>query len=278
MAGDWIKIEHVLPDKPEIQVMSALLNIDPETVVGKLCRVWIWADQQSIDGNALSVTDAFLDRLTNCPGFAIAMRKVDWLTGRDLALSFPRFDRHNGQTAKARALTRKRVDMHRNASVTLEPLQERYQRREEKNNSPPTREEVIAHGKIMECPEADCVAFWNHFQSQGWVKSSGLPLSDWRPRLEAWKLEQVRKRSQEGRPEANSNASGASLIKSIHQADSVIGECQAEQSRIRANRKNHVPFINEMGITLTRLSPDAKKSVEDLEARIKEVRSIKIKL
>lgn len=144
MAGDWIKMEHTTPDKPEVVRMAAHLGIDQDAVVGKLARVWIWADQNSLDGNALTVTDAFLDRVTACPGFAGALREVGWLSGRQGLLTIPNFDRHNGQTAKARAVTNRRVSRHRAksesnaASVThvtpmtlQKPLPEK--RREEEN-------------------------------------------------------------------------------------------------------------------------------------------------
>ena len=109
MAGDWIKVEHSTPDKPEVIQMASILKIDQDSVCGKLLRLWIWADQQTVDGNALSVTNLFVDRLTFCDGFANALRQVGWLDGRDGHLSIPNFDAHNGQTAKKRAQTNKRV-------------------------------------------------------------------------------------------------------------------------------------------------------------------------
>ena len=74
MAGDWIKIQHVTPDKPEVWQMAASLGIDADAVVGKLVRVWVWADQQSVDGtcHAASVTKALLDRMVSVAGFSIA--------------------------------------------------------------------------------------------------------------------------------------------------------------------------------------------------------------
>lgn len=130
MAGDWIKIEHSLPDKPEVVRMADLLGIDQDAVVGKLIRLWIWADQQTVNGNALNVTESFIDRITFTPGFSAALSKVDWLEVRSGSLSIPRFERHNGQTAKSRANTNRRVAEHRarsNAStvtdVTSQPLQ-----------------------------------------------------------------------------------------------------------------------------------------------------------
>ena len=143
MAGDWIKVEHVTPDKQEVIELARLLRIDQDAVVGKLLRIWIWADQHSVDGNDLSVTDQFIDRVTSRSGFADALRRVGWLSGPEGHLKLPNFDRHNGTTAKTRGLTNRRVLRHRNArdacngaSVTSalpDPLPEK--RREEKDQA-----------------------------------------------------------------------------------------------------------------------------------------------
>ncbi len=137
MAGDWIKLEHATPDKPEIVQMAATLKLDQDAVFGKCVRLWIWADQQTVDGNALSVTEPFIDRLTFCTGFAAALRHVGWLSGREGRLTIPNFDRHNGQTAKNRAQTKARVDRsrstQRNAASVAKTLPEK--RREENSIS-----------------------------------------------------------------------------------------------------------------------------------------------
>jgi DNA replication protein DnaT len=124
MAGDWIKVENVLPEKPEVDVMASHLGIDPDAVVGKLIRTWAWADQHSVNGHAVSVTAASIDRRTHCPGFAEALRKVGWLEGRDGSLSFPRFDRHNGQTSKSRALAADRQRARRDGTCHDESVTE----------------------------------------------------------------------------------------------------------------------------------------------------------
>jgi hypothetical protein len=144
----WIKIDHATPDKPEIHALAELLAIDPDAVLGKLVRLWIWADQQTYDGcNAASVTEALLDRVTLQRGMAAALMsdRVNWLTRMaDGNIQFPNFARHNGPTAKHRASTTRRVANHRaacNAAVTHRALQDRYQIREEerrnKNTPPP---------------------------------------------------------------------------------------------------------------------------------------------
>jgi len=104
MADFWIKVEKGTPDKPEVLEMSALLNInDPDTVLGKLIRVWSWFDSNSENGHAPIVTKVLLDRLTGVTGFVDAMIKVGWLTESKDGYEITNFDRHLGKGAKKRA-------------------------------------------------------------------------------------------------------------------------------------------------------------------------------
>lgn len=215
MAGDWIKIDITTPDKPEIDKMASLLKLDHDSVVGKCVRVWIWADLQSVDGNALSVTETFLDRLTYCPGFASALRQVGWLSGREGRLTIPNFDRHNGQTAKNRALTGKRVQKSRNGVSVTKSLPEIEKRREEKSitetqcadaqlvsvspkpdaaavNAParrasfsrPSVQEIIDY--VLEIrATVDAKVFWDYYESNGW-KVGRNAMKDWRATVRQW--------------------------------------------------------------------------------------------
>lgn len=215
MAGDWIKIDITTPDKPEIDKMASLLKLDHDSIVGKCVRVWIWADLQSVDGNALIVTESFLDRLTYCPGFASALRQVGWLSGREGRLTIPNFDRHNGQTAKNRALTGKRVQKSRNGASVTKSLPEIEKRREEKSNtetqcadaqvvsvsakpdaaavnapakrasfSRPSVQEIIDY--VLEIRAAvDAKVFWDYYESNGW-KVGRNAMKDWRATVRQW--------------------------------------------------------------------------------------------
>ena len=130
MAGDWIKVQSATPDKPEVHAIAGELDIDADAVVGKLIRLWIWADQQTYDGNAPSVTEALLDHIMLKRGMTQALIKVGWMIEKKDGLVIPNFARHNGETAKKRALTHKRVAKHRNAPSVTKALPEK--RREEK--------------------------------------------------------------------------------------------------------------------------------------------------
>lgn len=141
MAGDWLKVEAATPDKPEVFEIAVQVNIKPEEAFGRLFLVWRWFDQHTEDGNAVNVTSAYIDRVAGVSGFANAMRNVGWLQGGEdgkFGVTLPHFDYHNGKTAKARALTAKRVATHKkrlgNGKVTPTPLPREEKRREDKTN------------------------------------------------------------------------------------------------------------------------------------------------
>jgi hypothetical protein len=114
MAGEWIKFEASTPEKREVFFITAAMGwTDPDLTVGKLLKVWRWFDQQTVGGNADGVTLALLDSIIGVTGFAQAMCNVGWLVSDERGVSLPNFDRHNGKTAKERALTAKRVAKHK---------------------------------------------------------------------------------------------------------------------------------------------------------------------
>jgi hypothetical protein len=147
MAGSWIKFDTSTSDKPEVWAIAESLGIDPDAVVGKLLRVWAWFDDQTEKGNAPIVTRSLLDRKVGVTGFVTAMIEAGWMVESDGVLSLPNFDRHNGQTAKNRILTAKRVSAHKkgnaegnakgNAPIVTRALPKEEKRREEKNSPPP---------------------------------------------------------------------------------------------------------------------------------------------
>jgi hypothetical protein len=128
MASNWIKVEVITPDKPEIYLISEKLNIDPDMVLGKLIRLWVWTDQQIAISNANSVTDTeqmerksnasvlskvAIDRITFMPGFADALIYAGWIIQEGESLFFVNFEKHNGKSSKNRALTNDRVNKNR---------------------------------------------------------------------------------------------------------------------------------------------------------------------
>lgn len=121
MAGDWIKIRLDLSDDPDVLQISEKLSIECPTVVGHLVDFWCWIDRHTPDGQYLNLTDSMIDRRAGTPGFAAALREVHWLEGEDMALMIPNFDRHNGNTAKARALENEAKRLRRKGKKASNP-------------------------------------------------------------------------------------------------------------------------------------------------------------
>jgi hypothetical protein len=104
----WIKIDVNLHEKPEVIQLSSILGIPVEQVMGCLFRIWSWFDQHTDNGHALRVTYVTLDRFVCHTGFAEALNLVGWIAQDGADLSLPNFDRHNGKSAKKRALDAER--------------------------------------------------------------------------------------------------------------------------------------------------------------------------
>lgn len=129
MAGDWMKVELELPDKPEVHYIAGALNLTPAEVVGHLIRIWAWFNKHTENGHAYGVTHALLDRITGVTGIGEVMMFAGWLEQHDKTLCMPKFDRHTSESSKKRALASERQSRKRHAPSVTKALPEK--RREE---------------------------------------------------------------------------------------------------------------------------------------------------
>lgn len=166
MAIDWLKIEHCLPDKPEVVAMANQLAMDRYAVAGRLLAVWTWFDRHTVDGTAPGVTPAFIDSLVAQELFAAAMTAVGWLSLRNGSLAVPKFSRHISKSAKARALAAERVQRSRNAPSVTKPLPDNIS---------------ISHSPSKSKSDSDSSfdLFWNAFP-KGRRKAKGDALKSWK--------------------------------------------------------------------------------------------------
>lgn len=238
MAGDWIKIEKVTPEKPEVLAISEFLGIHPSHAFGLCVKFWIWCDSQLADGNARNVTKVTLDYVIGCENFTQALLKVNWLRDRSGSLEVPHFDRHLSQGAKNRALTKERVSKHKEKSnrksvseLTEEALAEK--RREEKSikegdtqrtredseeidpqkETQPPRQEFPSQEKVSIYAQSapvpifpDCaIAYFDEMEAVGWIGKNGHPIVDWRAGLRRyashWNLNEQAKKMKTGKPD-----------------------------------------------------------------------------
>lgn len=120
--SNWIKWEIGLHEKEEVIAMSERLGMDRFAVAGRLMTVWGWFGNNTVDGNASSVTKAFLNEQVGVTDFCEAMSEVGWLKlGVDGKICISNWDRHMSKGAKSRALTALRVEIHRNTPKETNP-------------------------------------------------------------------------------------------------------------------------------------------------------------
>ena len=128
----WIAILDTTPNKPEVLILTRLLGVTRDEVLGKLVCLWLWVDSQ---GSASTVTRyapvtddsvtvsgdlGSIDALTGHNGFGAALQTVGWLHVGEGILEFPHYLRHKAQTLKDRLLAQNRMRKMRtkNQSVT----------------------------------------------------------------------------------------------------------------------------------------------------------------
>jgi hypothetical protein len=277
MAGDWIKMRCNLDTDPAVFQIAAALEMDELAVVGRLWKVWAWADQHCADCNAVSVTRNVLDRITSTPGFADAMQKVGWLEGLDGALSFPHFDRHNGQTAKKRALTKNRVEKTRTDSVTLPALQKRYQRREEKSSSITVGlegfdlEQVIEAGRRASITEDVCRAYHDDREGAGWMDGKGRPVRSMPHDLSGFnrKWQSNRSPKQFGNGSVNGHNGSPKAAEGVWHLEKRMEAARREIDRIQANPDNKMQVEDSFDRVL---KPEHMAKVKALKASISAMR------
>ncbi len=106
--SNWIKVNKGLHHKSEVLQVAEKLAVTEDEVVGICLRFWAWADDETDDGQLPGCTREMVDRIVQRPGFADAMIDVAWLLEDARGLIIPNFHRHQGDSAKKRALKAER--------------------------------------------------------------------------------------------------------------------------------------------------------------------------
>jgi hypothetical protein len=118
MAGDWIKWLKGLSRRREIIVLARKLNISKREAACACMEMWEWADEETTDGHVQGATKDDIDLMLGIPGFGVAIEspEVGWVRFTERGISFPRWDRHNSETAKKRALEQRKKKRQRKLS------------------------------------------------------------------------------------------------------------------------------------------------------------------
>lgn len=117
MAGDWIKWTVGLAQKREVLAMAKHLGLERRLIAGALMELWEWCDSNTEDGTIAGLGPEIIDNIVQIKGFGEAMGIVGWLLTDDSGLIIPNFERHNGNSAKRRALDAERKRRVRSSSA-----------------------------------------------------------------------------------------------------------------------------------------------------------------
>lgn len=123
MAGDWLKLNYDLWEHRCTQHIVHETGLDEDSVVGKLARVWKWAQQQTTNGTVKPCSARMINSIARHEKFAEAMQSAGWLDIGDGFVKFTRWDQHNSKGAKQRALDQRRA---RRLGTGVVPDHKRY--------------------------------------------------------------------------------------------------------------------------------------------------------
>ncbi len=117
----WIKVETHTPDKAELRQVARLCHCSKADAFLAFFRVFVWLDEQTEDGHVDFFTAADADDIAGLKGFGEALEAVGWVRFSQTGAVVSNWDRHNGESAKKRALKAERQRRWRVTHVDAPP-------------------------------------------------------------------------------------------------------------------------------------------------------------
>ncbi len=154
MSG-WLKVEKTTPSKPEIAILARLLGVSIGDAFLNWYLVYAWADGATATGDVRGLTFEDVDKQSHAmPGTcaALASMDIEWVSAVQTGVRFNKWDRHNGNSAKARALEAEAKRLRRSDEVSdnvgqtpdaLSDQRREDERRREENQTSTKRKDSV---------------------------------------------------------------------------------------------------------------------------------------
>ncbi len=113
MNQHWIKVEKITPDKRAMRIIARACGVDQDRAFGAWFRLWAWFDGETADGWLPGTVPEDCDDVARLPGISAALVEVGWLEVTPAGCQVIGWEKHNGASAKRRALTLERVRRNR---------------------------------------------------------------------------------------------------------------------------------------------------------------------
>ncbi len=161
----WVMLEKNLLDKPEVSRIADAVGLDRYSVIGRLARVWGWAEDLIDSEEWGFITAEVVDsKAGDKDGFHQAMEKVGWgLVGMSEE-KLVKWRQLNGQAAK------KRMGGNSSKKAARNMSDDARAERERQRQGAPKKEEIMAEGEKQGFPVEACEAFFSYHASLKWAK------------------------------------------------------------------------------------------------------------
>ena len=202
----WIKIDTTLVNKPKVVTAAIMLKMKREEMLGYIVKFWCLTDALTEDGMLPGYTKVAVDDLVGLKGFAKALESVGWLEFSKSGCKITKFDKHNGSSAKKRAMhasQMSRIRSHKcddnNITQTSQGASPRVRVRSKdsgeslpgapacacedtpSNFSIPLLEDAFATADMMGWPKEEVEKWWLWNDARGWKG-----LVNWQSALAMW--------------------------------------------------------------------------------------------
>lgn len=119
---DWIKWVKGLSRRREVLVLARKLGISRREAACACMEVWEWADSETHDGHIQGATRDDIDLMLGLPGFAAAFesQEVGWARFNERGITFLRWERNNGESAKKRLVESMKKRRQRKGHLSLD--------------------------------------------------------------------------------------------------------------------------------------------------------------
>lgn len=113
MTLKWIKMREGLELDPKTIAIANRLRISIDAVIGKLFRLWCWANRYAQRDAVQHINGLWVDSFLSQSGFAEAMVVVGWLRITETGVEFINFREHNWQEEHQKGLAAERQRRYR---------------------------------------------------------------------------------------------------------------------------------------------------------------------
>jgi hypothetical protein len=218
----WIELHQTLPRHPKLARLANRLRIPRAQAAGHLTFLWLWALDYCPTGDLSALEPAEISAAADFGGdaelFAKSLKEAGWI---DEDGCIHDWHEYAGRLVDERVQSKERMRAYRerkrtaqmgappvtpNVRVTsgeraelpysTQPNQAALHTQRARETFP-TLDEVQAEAQLRCVPPEVAEAFWNHFESSGWVDRHGNPIQSWRPKLRKWWTDEQQRQAQE---------------------------------------------------------------------------------